>query len=68
MNRKIDGPGTEGKTADAAQRIQQSTSKSSKDGRYLVGYGVKETPRNISGKPCSVIVKKSTLSANILNQ
>lgn len=60
INRKRDGPGTEGKTADAAWgRRQRSTSNSSQGGRYFFVYWFKGTPLKISGKP--YIIKENTV-------
>lgn len=52
VTKKTEGPDTAGNTDDAPLgRMQQSTSNSSKGGRYLVMYGLRGNPFRISGKP-----------------
>lgn len=51
--KKIDGPGTAGKTTDAPWSSKQcSISNSSNGGVYLMVYAFNGTPFNISGEPC----------------
>lgn len=50
--KKIDGPGTGGKTTDAPWlSVQRSTSNSSNGGLYLVVYAFSGTPFKICGDP-----------------
>lgn len=52
VTKKIEGPETAGNTDDVPLgSMQQSTSNSSKGGRYLVIYGLNGNPFRISGKP-----------------